>query len=136
MRFLIVATAAALIAAPVAAQERAPEADLAERLNSPVVQYGVPAAIATMLSALMETRVGGFAQFTNPEEDIRPNDTLGDLIERDDPEFRQRAYADARRSTEMVGRMAGSFAAMMPELRASAERMRGELDRIERDYDR
>lgn len=136
MRFLIAATAAALIAAPAVAQERAPEVELADRLNSPAVQYSVPAAMTALLGALMDTRVGGFAQFTDPEEDIRPNDTLGDLVERDDPEFRQRAYTDARRSTEMMGRMAGSFAAMMPELRASADRMRGELDRIERDYDR
>jgi hypothetical protein len=138
MRFLIAATAAALIAAPAAAQDRdvPPEVALADRLNSPVVQYGVPAAITAMLGALLDTRVGGFAQFTDPDEDIRAGDTLGDLVERDDPEFRARAYADARRSTQAMGRLAGSVAAMMPELRATADRMRGELDRIDRDYDR
>lgn len=138
MRFLIAATAAALIAVPAAAQDRdvPPEVDLADRLNSPVVQYGVPAAMSALIAALMDTRVGGFAQFTDPDEDIRPNDTLRDLASRDDPYFEERLHADARRSTEMMGRMAGGFAAMMPELRATADRMRDEMDRIDRDYDR
>ena len=139
MRILIAAAAAALIAAPVAAQYHdapPPEVALADRLNDPVVQHGVAASMSAILAALMDTRVGGFAQFTDPHEDIRPSDTLGDLVARDDPYFQERAYADARRSTEMMGRMAGSFAAMMPELRNTADRMRSELDRVDRDYDR
>lgn len=139
MRFLIAATAAALIAGPVAAQYRdapPPEAELADRLNDPVVQHGVAASMSAMLGALMATHVGGFAQFTDPSEDIRPGDTLGDLVAGDDPYFQERAYADARRSTELMGRMAGSFAAMMPELRNTADRMRHEFEVFDRDYDR
>lgn len=139
MRFLIATAAAALIAAPAAAQYRdapPPEVELADRLNDPVVQHGAAAAMSAMLGALMDTRVGGFAMFTDPYEDVRPSDTLGDLVERDDPYFRERAYADARRSTELMGAMAGSIATIMPELRNSADRMRHEFDRIDRDYDR
>lgn len=135
MRFLIAATAAALIAVPAIAQVRdvPPEVALADRLNDPLVQHGVAASMSAMLAALMDTRVGGFAQLTDPYEDIRASDTLGDLVARDDPYFQERAYADARRSTELMGRMAGSFAAMMPELRNTADRMRYEFDRIDRD---
>lgn len=132
MRFLIVVAAAGLIAAPSAAQvgDVPPEVELADRLNDPVVQQAVPAAMAAMLAALMDTRVGGLAALTDPAEDIRPGDTLGDLVARDDPGFQTRAYADARRSTEMMGRMAGSIATIMPELRASADRMRDALGSI------
>ncbi|RHW17588.1 hypothetical protein D1610_09035 [Sphingomonas gilva] len=138
MRFLIAATAAALIAAPVAAQYRdaPPEVELADRLNDPLLQHGVAASMSAMLGALLDTQVGAFAQFTAPHEDIRPDDTLRDLARRDDPYFEERAYADARRSTELMGRMAGSFAAMMPQLRATADRMRHEFERIDRDYER
>lgn len=139
MRFVI-AVAAFSLAAPAAAQWRdvpPPEVELADRLNGPVVQYGVPAAIDTLLGALLETRVGGFARFTDPAEDIRPEDRLGDLVGRDDPYFRERVRDDARRSTQAMGRMAGSLAAMMPELRASADRLRGALnglDGLDGDY--
>ncbi len=139
MRFLIATAIAALIAVPAAAQYRdapPPEVELADRLNDPVVQHGVAASMSAMLAALMDTRVGGFAQLTDPYEDIRPSDTLGDLVARDDPYFQERAYADARRSTELMGRMAGSFATMMPELRNTADRMRTEFESIDRDYDR
>jgi hypothetical protein len=142
MRFWIAATAAALIAAPAAAQLHdapPPEVALADRLNDPLVQHGVAASMSALLGALMDTRVGGFAQLTDPYEDIRPNDTLGDLVARDDPYFEERAYADAQRATALMGAMAGSFATMLPELRDTADRMRHEFDRIDRgdqdDYD-
>lgn len=137
MRFLIATVAATLIAAPVAAQYRdapPPEAELADRLNGPLVQHGIPAAMSGLLAALMDTRIGGFAQFTDPSEDIRPGDTLGDVVARDDPYFQQRVHADARRSTAMIGQMAGSIAAMIPELRNTADRLRDQVDSIDRDY--
>lgn len=130
MRFALLFAGSLVVATPAAAQERlrpAPEAEVAARLNDPLVQEGIARAMAAMTGALLDMRVGPLASLTTPEADIGPNDTLRDLKRRDDPDFERRLYSDTRRGTALAGRVAGDMAAMVPEFERTIARLQGTL---------
>lgn len=130
MRFAITAMLIATAAPAIAQDHVAPREDeLAARLNDPMVQAGIAAALAGMVGTVLDTRVGPLAAL-DPE--VRPRDTLRDLNARrgGDPYPEARVYRDTRAATARLAGVAGGIAAMMPELRATADRLRTSLDAI------
>ncbi|URW75599.1 hypothetical protein M9980_13925 [Sphingomonas donggukensis] len=123
MRLIPIAAALCVVAAPAAAQHRTPESDVARRMADPVVQDGAAAAISALAGIVLDTRVGPLARWTDPRDDIRPNDTLRDLKRREDPNFERHLHNDARRTLATAGAAAGDLAAMMGELRHTADRL-------------
>jgi len=122
MRLVPVAAALCALALPAAAQS-APEAEVARRLEDPVVQEGVAMAVASMAAIVLDTRVGALAQILGPESGIRPSDTLRDVERRRDPDFEARLHQDTRRAVATMGALASGAAAMRGEIQRTADRL-------------
>lgn len=142
------ALAATLIAAPAFAQGRGPAPrdhgrDLARgmdldragaMLSNPMVQDGAAAIIAEFADALLQTRVGPLAALTDPRDDVRPGDTLGDLARRDDPYFDRRLRDNSKRAVGAAGAALGAAGQMNRELEATAARLRAVMSKLDRAY--
>lgn len=126
MRLIPAALALCVIAAPAAAQSRA-EVDAARRLNDPVVQEGIAGAVSALAGIVLDTRVGPLARYTDPRDDIRPNDTLRDIERRRDPHFEARLHDDTRRAVAGAGMVAGDALAMSSELARTAGRLQAAI---------
>ncbi|MES2337052.1 MAG: hypothetical protein V4537_03015 [Pseudomonadota bacterium] len=123
LSFVPVAAALSAVALPAAAQTR-DSARAVERLNDPVVQAGLTAAIDALAGIVLDTRVGPLARYT---DDIRPNDTLRDVKRRDDPQFEARLHDNARRAIATAGAAASDGVAMSAELARTADRLRAAI---------
>lgn len=138
MRKLLVPSilALAVMASPAAAQDRRPaprgmDLDRAgAMLSNPMVQDGAAAIIADFADALLQTRVGPLAALTDPRDDVRPGDTLGDLARRDDPYFDRRLRDNSKRLVGAAGAALGAAGQMSRELEATAARLRAVMDRV------
>ncbi|MEG3088942.1 hypothetical protein [Sphingomonas sp. PB4P5] len=126
MRLISLATfiAAVAVAAPAAAHERtAPTVDqVAQALADPQVQASVATVLDAFAGAILDTRVGPLAHYTDK---VRPDDTLRDLARRDDPAFDRHLQDRTRGAVALARRTARDAAAMQKELAATAERLRG-----------
>lgn len=119
MRLVVTALALSVVAVPAAAQSRAEDA--ARRLNDPVVQEGVAAAIGALAGIVLDTRVGPLAAYSR---DIRPGDTLRDVERRRDPHFEARLHDNARRAVAAAGAVSADGIAMSAEVARTADRLR------------
>ena len=126
MPIALSALALTTVAVPAMAQSQLPsrEIEAAQRLNDPIVQEGLAAAVSAVAGIVLDTRVGPLAAITG---DVGPNDTLRDVQRRNDPYFEERLHDDTRRAVATAGGMASSGAAMSVELQRTAERLRAAL---------
>ncbi len=130
MRVAFALAAAALLAAPAAAQpEPRPfdERDVRAALPSPGEIRDMGVAMDRMIGALMTIDVGPIMdaadlQRRNPDYG-RPGRTLGDMGRRDDPYFDQRVRAGVHGAAEGLEQMVGAFATVAPQLQRSIEEM-------------
>ena len=95
-----------------------------EALSNPMVQAGVAGMVGAFADALLDTRVGPLAHYTDPRDGIRAQDSLGDLIRRDDPDFDARLQQRTRAAVALTGQAARDAAAMSRELGKTADRLR------------
>lgn len=130
------------LAAPASAQDREPESELVEKLNDPAFQDGMVAMMSGFMSAMMDLPIGQFAAAMEkavPEgmddgeafSRIDPDDTLGDLAARDNPDFDADMEDKMRTGTAMMGIMASEFGALLPQLRAIGERIKQRMEERE-----
>lgn len=136
IRLIVPFAAVALAATPALAQDRAGLRNMdpdkaAALLSNPAVQDGLTALIGQFADAFLQTRVGPMAALTDPRDDVRSNDTLRDILRRDDPYFDERLRDNTRRSLALVGGAARGAAAMNRELKATAERLRRVIDQVD-----
>jgi len=120
------------IALPAAAQAAPPQASdrtdaAVAALQSPIVQDGLARTITQLAGIVMDTRVGGLAVLTDPAEDVRPNDTLGDVVRRRDPEADTHLYEKTRRSIATAGAVAGGVAGQVAAIDRTAARLQAAL---------
>ena len=101
-------------------------------LGNPAVQDGLSGIVAQLADAFLQTRVGPLAALTDPRADVRPDDTLGDVVRRDDPAFDRRLRDNTRRTLGQAGAALGGAAAMNRELQAAAARLRATLRQFDR----
>ncbi|MCW4461935.1 hypothetical protein OK349_09465 [Sphingomonas sp. BT-65] len=120
MRMILIALAASGLAAPALAQER--EAQIADRLNDPVVQDGITAAVSSLAGILLDTRVGSLARYSDGR--VRPGDTLRDVKQREDPGFERRLRRDTRRAVGTAGAVTADLAATAAALTETAMRLK------------
>jgi hypothetical protein len=123
----LVSTAAILcaLALPAAAQTR--EAEAVQRLNDPMVQEGVAMAMSALAGIVLDTKVGPLARYADPEEDIRPSDTLRDVERRRNPHFEAKLHDQTRRAVATAGAVANDALAMSGEMARTADRLRDAL---------
>lgn len=126
---------------PALAHDRVPmrpapdAAEVGALLSNPAVQDGVVATVDQFADALLQTHVGPLAHYTDRHDDIRPEDTLGDLAARDNPNYRRDLRESARGAVAATGQAARDLASLSGELRAATERMRRVLDRTQAEID-
>lgn len=126
MRLVSAAAVLCAIALPAAAQSRA-EAEAVRRLNDPMVQEGVAMAMSALAGIVLDTKVGPLARYADPDEDIRPSDTLRDLERRRDPHFEAKLHDRTRRAVGTAGAVANDALTMSGELARTADRLRAAL---------
>lgn len=143
MRYLFVALLCATTATPAMAASRdADDADIArtaQRLNDPALQSAMAGMVVAVADAFMDVRVDKLrAAIARIDPEVRDDDdrddprTVGDMIERDDPAFRAKMADGSRMAMGTMGAMAGSMAAMIPEMRDMADRMGRQIDKAMR----
>lgn len=129
MRVAFSALALILAASPALAQAapRQPVRPSAEQavaaLGDPLVQELAARSLTQLVAIVLDTRVGPAAALTDPSERIRPTDTLGDLVRRDDPRFDERLTRDTRRALGTAAAVAGGAAVQARELKRTADRL-------------
>jgi hypothetical protein len=126
MRLVSAAAVLCAIALPAAAQSR-DQAEAVRRLNDPMVQEGVAMAMSALAGIVLDTKVGPLARYADPEEDIRPSDTLRDVERRRDPHFEAKLHDRTRRAVGTVGAVTNDALAMSGELARTADRLREAL---------
>jgi hypothetical protein len=123
---LVSAAVLCAITLPAAAQSR-DQAEAVRRLNDPMVQEGVAMAMSALAGIVLDTKVGPLARYADPEEDIRPSDTLRDVERRRDPHFEAKLHDRTRRAVGTVGAVTNDALAMSGELARTADRLREAL---------
>jgi hypothetical protein len=127
MRFTPIAIALTLLSSPALA---APQQD-AERalrvLQDPLAQEVATGVLSQVVGVVLDTRVGPLASVLDPERDVRPNDTLGDLKRREDPNFERRLQRDTRRAVGTAAATAGGAMAQAGEIRRTMDRLEAVL---------
>jgi hypothetical protein len=125
---LITASTPALAASRQAEETEATR--VAARLGDPTMQSAMSGMMVAMTDMVMDLRVdklraaiAGLDPEALDDHDRGGARTVGDMIERDDPHFREKLANGTRRAVGTMGAAAGSMAEMMPELRGMAERM-------------
>ena len=126
----LVSTAAILctIAVPAMAQSRDQGAAAAQALKNPIVQEAVAATVSNLTGIVLDTRVGPLSHYADPEDDIRPNDTLRDIERRRDPQFEKRLHDDTRRAVASAGIVAEDVVTMSKSLQETSDRLRAALE--------
>lgn len=100
------------------------------RIADPATARAVAGAVTAMSDAVLDIRIDrlrGVVQPNSRSDPDRPR-TLGDLVERDDPHFRERLHDDAERTMRTAGTAARSAAEVAPELRAIADQFRRRVE--------
>jgi hypothetical protein len=120
-------------------QEDAEMARIADKLNDPRTQSAMSGMMVAMADMFMDLRVdklrAAIARIDPEARDNRDWDgarTLGDVIERDDPYFREKLEGGSRMAVGTMGAMAGTMADMVPELRQMGERMGRDMEKAMR----
>ena len=144
MRHVIAAAALLLVSTSpaFAASHNAEDAEmarLADRLNDARTQSAVSGMMIAMADMVMDVRVdklrAAIARIDPDARDDRDGDvarTLGDVLERDDPNFRDRIEDGSRLAVGTMGAAASGIAAMVPELRRMSERMGRDMEKAMR----
>lgn len=131
MRAAPLVLALTLVAAPALAQPHGPARPSPEQaaaaLQNPVVQDVAARALTQLAGIVLDTRVGPAGPLAGPDADIRPSDTLRDVVRRDDPRFEEHLYRDTRRSLGAAGAVAGGAVAQTRELQRTADRLEAAL---------
>ena len=94
----------------------------AAALGNPLVQEAAARTLTQLVGIVLDTRVGPAAALA-PDADMRPSDTLRDVVRRDDPRFEEHLYQDTRRSLGTAAAVAGGAAVEARELKRTADRL-------------
>jgi hypothetical protein len=133
MRTIALPVIALAAATPAAAQIRhaPPPKSTAEAavgaLQNPFVQDALTQVILNAADAVLATRVGPVARYVDPDGDVRPNDTIGDVERRRNPAFDQNLRAGTHGAVVATARTGRDAVAMAGELQATSDRLRAAL---------
>ena len=143
---LLLVSSTSVLAAPRDSDSRREDAEMArvaDKLNDPRTQSAMSGMMVAMADVFMDLRVDKLrAAIARIDPDARDNQdwdgarTLGDIVERDDPYFRDKIEDSSRMAVGSMGAMAGGMAEMMPELRRMGERMGKQMEKAMRNLPR
>lgn len=93
---------------------------LGDALSNPVVQNGIAGLVAAFADTILDTRIGPVAHYTDR---VRPEDTLGDMVRREDPRFDENLQNGTRRAVGMAGQLTKDGAVMAGEIGKTTDRL-------------
>lgn len=123
---LVLIAASPATAAPREAVRPTPE-QAAAALQNPLVQDVAARALTQLAGIVLDTRIGPLAPLAGQDAGVRPNDTLGDMVRREDPRFEEHLYRDTRQALGTAGAVAGGAAAEAQELKRTTDRLKAAL---------
>ncbi|MCK9541617.1 MAG: hypothetical protein M0R03_06250 [Novosphingobium sp.] len=133
-RFALAALCAMGLVAPAAAQDggrsQSRAAEIGKTLADPGAQIAVTAALAGLMEAVLDLKVGPLARAAgnasgDPElRDMPPDASLRDVAGPGGDRLQQKIARETPRMMASMAGMAGALDEMMPQLRAMARRMR------------
>ena len=118
----LLALATPALAAPEHRASRPTAEQALAAANNPLVQEAAARSLTQLVGIVLDTRVGPAAALA-PEADLRPTDTLRDVVRRDDPRFEEHLYQDTRRGLGTAAAIAGGAAVEARELKRTADRL-------------
>ena len=131
MRIVPFCILAIALAVPTAATAAPPTPDRAAQaaaaLQNPLVQDAVARTLTQLAGIVLDTKVGSLATLTDPDADIRPDDTLRDVTGRDDPDLEAHLYDRTRRAVATAGAIAGGATRQAAEIDRTALRLKTAL---------
>jgi hypothetical protein len=96
-------------------------------LQNPLVQDGIARALTQLAGIVLDTKVGPLATLADPQGDVRPGDTLGDVARRSDPDVDRHVYDSTRGAVATAGAVAGGVSGQMAEIDRTAGRLTAAL---------
>lgn len=121
----------ALVAAtPAVAQDRPADRieQAGEILSNPMVQSGVAGLVSAFAEAVLDTKLGPLARYTDPSAGLRDTNTLGDVVRRSNPNYRTDLQRDTRRGVAALGQKAKDSVVVAHELEKTVRRLQTLLD--------
>ncbi|MES2987071.1 MAG: hypothetical protein V4808_04120 [Pseudomonadota bacterium] len=91
-----------------------------DALSNPMVQSGIAGLVAAFTDNILDTRIGPIARYS---DDVRPEDTLGGLVRREDPRFDENLQRRTRGAVALAGQATRDGVAMSNELGKTADRL-------------
>jgi hypothetical protein len=147
MRNLILAASAIAFAASAAQAQSSPsfpegmDDDIVRSLPPPEVMEDMAHGVGRAAEAVLDVPIGRVVRAIDPTKRVHPDETLGDLAERDDPYARERIRDSIGGLAAGMGDMMASVAVVAPALRRSMADLERNLERAMREsrgrrYDR
>jgi hypothetical protein len=146
MRFVILAAALfATVSTPALARTKNADdremARVAKTFNDPRTQDALADALGALTDAFMDVRIDRLrAAVSRIDPEARYDDdgarTLGEVMAREDPNFRANMRDQSRVALRTMGTMATGMADMLPELRRMAEDFGRKMERATQRIDR
>ncbi len=139
MRSLILAASFIAFAAPAAHAQssqtfpREMDEDLVRSLPHPAEVEGMADGVGRAAEAILDVPIGGVVRAIDPSRRVHRDDTVEDVVGRDDPYVRERIRDSASSLAVGMGDMAAQVAVMAPELRRALASLEHSLERSVRD---
>jgi hypothetical protein len=135
MRKIILAASAIAFAASAAQAQSSPtfpqemDDDIVRSLPPPEVVEDMAHGLGRAAEAILDVPIGRVVRAIDPTSRAHPNETLGDLAERDDPYARDRIRDSVGGLAAGMGDMMASVAVIAPALRRSLADLEHNLER-------
>lgn len=96
-----------------------------DALSNPTVQAGIAGLVGVFADTVLDTGIGPVSHYTDR---VRPGDTLGDMVRREDPRFDEKLDKGARRAVALAGQLTRDGAAMSTEIAKTADKLQALLE--------
>jgi hypothetical protein len=139
MRKLILAASAIAFAASAAQAQSSQnfpdemDDEIVRSLPPPEVMEDMAQGVGRAAEAVLDVPIGRVVRAIDPSQRVRPDETIGDLAQRDDPYARERIRDSIGGLTAGMGDMMASVAVVAPALRRSLADLEHNLERAMRE---
>lgn len=107
--------------------------DIVRSLPHPAEVEGMADSVGRAAEAILDVPIGGVVRAIDPTRRVHRNDTVEDVVGRDDPYVRERIRDSASGLAVGMGDIAAQVAVVAPELRRALAGLEHSLERSVRD---
>ncbi len=140
MRLVLLSISAFAMSTPALAADKPSKmsreiAAVADTLNNPSTQRAIEGTLGSLMDALLDLRVDGFAKALEPLNKGKPlkmkGKTLREMAEREDRNFEEKLDKGTHMLVGGMGALSSALAQMAPQLEAAMEKMEDEIEKID-----